>query len=66
MGLRRLKEKARSCGGAHNIVTLSRDACEVVERARDSFTAKKHEEETKRKQELKEKGELNKKKEDKA
>ena len=62
MGLRRRKEKARSCGSAHNIVTLSRDACEVAERARHSFTAKKHEEETKRKQELKEKGQINKKK----
>ena len=67
MGLRRLKEKARSCGGAHNVVTQSKDACEAVERAHRYYIAKNHEEEeAKRKQELKEKDELNKRKQEKA
>ena len=67
MGLKRLKEKARSCGGAHNVVTLSKDTYEAVERAHRSYIATKHEEEDAyRKQELKGKEELNKKKQEKA
>ena len=66
MDLRRLKEKARSCGAAHNVVTLSKYTCEALQRAHRSHIAKKHEEEANRKQELKEKEELNKKKQEKA
>lgn len=67
MDLRRLKEKARSCGADHNVVILSKDTCEALQRAHRSHIAKKHEEEeANRKQELKEKEELNKKKQEKA
>ena len=49
--------------GDHNVVTLSKIACEAVERAHRSYIAKKLEqEEAKRKQEPKEIEELNKKK----
>ena len=62
IGPRRLKEKARSCRSAHNVVIVAKDTCAAVDRAH--CWLKKYEGEAKRKQELKEEEELNKKKQE--